>query len=88
MIIELRNNLHQKFSNTEIFFILNRKIKIITTCASTANPNYYDTSINKCYIIHFPTEVLEICEVNFSEQEIFKEAISNNSLNFEPNSSS
>lgn len=61
--IKFKNSLYQGFSNIEIFFTFDKKIKVITCDAFTADSIAANVSLNNTYIAHIPSEYYEILGV-------------------------
>lgn len=75
-ISKLGKKIYDHFSEVEIYYISNRKIKIIANDIKTANNIAIDEDLNSNYMVIIPADLSEVkgvCPISseFSEKEIF-----------------
>ena len=86
-IVSLGKKLYERYSNAEIYYVSNKKVKILTTDIDTANKIAADDELNKKFLVSIPQDLCEVKAVcplplDYLEHYIFQHAKPKNMSHF------
>jgi len=73
-IVSLGKTLYERYSKAEIYYVSNKKVKVLTTDIDTANKIAADVELNKKFMITIPQELCEVkavCPIPLDYLEVY-----------------